>query len=516
MIKSNRIKTILSIISIFSFVTMKAGTVIRMIGLFAVLAVCLLAGCQSEKIKPTVKPFDPSWESLARYECPQWFRDAKLGIYVHWGVYSVAEYGEWYCRTMYETGGSANKYHLQKFGHPTEFEYRDLIPMWKAEKFDADAWLELFKEAGARYFTPCAVHHDGFDLWNSKHHPYNAVNMGPKKDLIGMMRDATKKAGLRWGCTTHLSRNYSWVQTCYNADTEGSMKGIPYVSDTPEARVFYHEPHGDTNRRQPINPPEYWKKEWIDRMRDLIDNYQPDYLFFDGAIPFAGDDGQAGRTVMAHFYNNALSRYGSPQAVMTIKKIENHGIYRDGVSTIDVERGALDKLYPEPWQTDDSVGPWGYRAGATYKKPGEVIDKFIDIVSKNGNLLLNVPPLADGTFDDATVNILRELGKWNRQNGEAIFGTRPWTRFGEGDMRFTRSKDGTKIYVLFLEWPTDGRATIRSLAPWEGAIDGEISEVKLLGSERSVKHRLDAFGLHIELPEQTNQYAVALKISLDG
>ena len=262
-----------------------------------------------------IEPFEPTWPSLERYECPQWFQDAKLGIYVHWGVYSVAEHGEWYARDMYLEGDETYKYHCARYGHPSKFGYKDLIPLWKAEKFDADAWLALFKGAGARYFTPCAVHHDGFDLWDSKYNRYNAAKMGPKRDLIGALHDATIRAGLRWGCTTHLSRSYSWFQPAHWSDKAGPLKGVPYDGADPKYYAFYHEPSDDSNHRQPIHPPDHWKQEWANRVEDLIDRYDLDFLYFDGAIPFGDEDGLTGRKVLAHFYNAGLKRHGDRQEV---------------------------------------------------------------------------------------------------------------------------------------------------------------------------------------------------------
>jgi len=462
--------------------------------------------------------FKPTWESLEQYKCPEWFRDAKLGIYVHWGVYSVAERGEWYGRNMYTPTRGEYRHHCETYGHPSEFEYRDFIPMWKTEKFDADAWLAMFKDAGARYFTPCAVHHDGFDLWDSRHNKYNSVRMGPKKDLIGLMRDASKQAGLRWGVTTHLARNYNWFQTAYNSDPDGPKKGVPYVKETPGNIEFYHENHGDQNAKYPKRPTEKWKKAWTDRVTDLIDNYDLDFLYFDGAVPFDIDDGLTGRKVIAHYYNKGLKRHGEKQeVVLAIKTARNgHGIYHEGIATLDCERHKLDDLSIAPWQTDDSIGPWGYRAGARYKSPDQVVDKFIDIVSKNGNLLLNVPPKADGTFDEETIRILRELGKWNRQNGEGVFATRPWIKYHEGDIRFTRSKDGKVLYAIFLRWPEGGRATIKSLGSEEKVIDGRIASVSVLGSDKNVGFLRQAGGLVVEMPEKTNDYAVIARIELDG
>ncbi len=484
--------------------------------LLAMMAILSTGYCSSRESAPI---FEPEWESLQQYVCPDWFRDAKFGIYVTWGVYSVAGGGCWYGRRMYEEGRSEYQTHLENWGHPSEFGYRDFIPLWKAEKFDPDAWLRLFQEAGVRYFTPIATFHDGFDIWDSPH-SFNAVNMGPKKNLLKMLRDATLSHGLRWGVNTHLARNYNFFQPGYGADMLGSKKGIPYLKDVPENHTFYHPKHGDTNPKYPVNPSEAWKESWSSRLQDLIDRYAPDVLYFDGAIPFDVDDGLTGRRILAHYYNTGLKRHhGEQQVVMTIKTARNgHGIYHEGIATLDLERHTLDKLRQEPWQTDDTIGVkyWSHVPGMKYRSVNYLIDKFVDIVSKNGNLLLSVPPRADGTFDDETIRILHEIGAWNQENGEALFRTRPWIKFGESDIRFTRSQNGKTLFVIFLEWPENGRASIKSLATIEEVFKGTIQSMTLLGSEKTIPFTRDERGLHFTLPEHTNDYAVAVKLDLDG
>lgn len=486
-------------------------------------------------VSATAVTFEPNVESLRQYECPEWFRDAKLGIYVHWGVYSVAERGEWYGRRMYQEDDPVYAHHIKTYGHPSEFGYKDFIPMWKAENFDPDAWLSLFKEVGARYFTPCAVHHDGFDLWNSKHHPYNAVKMGPKKDLIGMMRKATLEHGLRFGVTSHLARSYCWLQTSHGADTKGPKKGVPYDGNLKEYQGFYHETHGDTAMRYPaVSPPE-WKQAWKLRMLDLIDNYEPDLVYLDGAMPFLDDKGQTGFEWLAHYYNAGLKRHGGRQEVVltykgsSMRQEKNKGFYASGIGTRDHERKVPDRLLDEPWQTDDSIGPWGYNTTVPYTSVNQLVDKFVDIVSKNGNLLLNVPPRADGTFDEETIRILKEFGKWNRINGEAIFKTRPWIRFGEGpvikaeerarvspfsarDIRFTQSKDGRRLYAIVLDWPDENVLHIESLSTQEKAL-GVIQSITMLGYQGNLKWTRDNDGLHINLPAtKPGEYAYAVRI----
>jgi alpha-L-fucosidase len=429
--------------------------------------------------------FKPTIPSLLDYRCPDWFRDAKFGIYVHWGPYSVAEHGEWYPRKMYIEGHPDYLHHLRHFGHPSEHGYKDLIPRWKAEKWNPDASLDLFRRAGARYFTPCALHHDNFDLWNSRHHRWNSLNFGPKRDITGEWRRATLDAGLRFGVTTHASRTWSWLQTSKRADRSGPKRGVPYDGNDPEYRDLYLDPSPDSDFRAPHNAPGHWRTHWVARIKDLIDNYHPDHLYFDAAVPFLGEDNAAsGLDVIAHLYNHSLATHdGDQQAVMCIKNVPNHGIYIDGVCTLDMELTRLDRIHPTPWQTDTSIGPWGYRAGSKYRPVTNLIHELIDIVSSNGNVLLNVPPRADGTLDAETVRILEQIGRWLDVNGDGIYGTRPWLTSGDGDVRFTRKADC--VYVHFLSSPEDGLLCVPQLGWCRGV--SEATEVALLGNDAPLR-----------------------------
>jgi alpha-L-fucosidase len=457
------------------------------------------------------RTFEPTVESLKSYTCPAWFRDAKFGIYLHWGVYSVAEWGEWYARRMYIEGDPSYEHHVETYGHPSEFGYKNFVPMWKAENFDPDRLVGLFKQAGARYFTPCAVHHDNFDLWDSQHHRWNAVNMGPKKDITGLWREAALNHGLRFGVTTHLARSYSWFNVNKGSDESGPYQGVPYDGSDPAYRDFYFEPHEDTNRKHPLNPPESWRREWAMRMKDLIDNYHPDLLYFDGAVPFQGEDqGRTGFEVLAHYYNHSVQRHdGRQECVMCLKKVEDHGLYVDGIATLDIERRRADEILADPWQTDTSIGPWGYDVRRPYRPVEELIHELIDIVSKNGNVLLNVPPKADGTLDAETEDILARIGGWMDINGEAIYETRPWLRSGEDDLRFTRK--GDTLYALALTWPEDGSLRISSLG--RGADVGKIEDVTLLGHGGRLVWSRDREGLSVTLPDEApSDYAAAFEI----
>ena len=446
-------------------------------------------------------PFKPTVESLMNYRCPDWFRDAKFGIYLHWGAYSVAERGEWYARRLYMPGTEDYAHHVKTYGHPSKFGYKDFVPMWTAERFDPERLVDLFKRAGAKYFTPCAVHHDNFDLWNSTHHRWNSVNMGPKIDITGMWRQAALAAGLRFGVTTHLARAYSWFNVNKGPDKSGPLKGVPYDGADPACSDFYFEQHDDTNRHQPHNPPEHWRKHWQARIKDLIDNYQPDHLYFDGAIPFLGDDRAAtGMELLAYYYNHSVAAHdGRQECVMCIKKVNDHGYFFDAVATLDIERGRSASALLQPWQTDTSIGPWGYRAGAEYRNVTEIVGELVDIVAKNGNLLLNVPPRADGTLDRATEDILEDIGRWLDVNGEAIYQSRPWHIPGDGDVRFTQK--GNMLYAIALAWPSDaGQLVIGALGTDENV--GKVEGVSLLGCNTPITWQQNDRALTISLPTE--------------
>ncbi len=426
------------------------------------------------------------------------------------------------------------KFHVKHFGHPSEIGYKDIVAMWKAENFDPARLMKLYKAAGAKYFVTIGVHHDNFDCWNSKYHKWNSVLVGPHKDIVGLWREAALKEGLRFGVTEHLERAYSWFNTNKGADKSGPKAGVPYDGNDPKYADFYFPPHEDTTATYPKNPPEWWQKQWHDRIQDLIDSYQPDLLYTDGGIPF----GEVGRSLVAHFYNENMKWHGGKlEAVYNIKNnIKDHGDYRDGVAVLDLERGVVDDIRPEPWQTDTSIGDWHYRRADKYQSCDQIIDMFVDIVSKNGNLLLNFPLKGDGTLDAYEEKVLGQMAQWIAVNGEGIYGTRPYRVFGEGgnrdakpnsghpgtsrsdnskftanDIRFTTK--GNTLYAFILGWPGDGETvTITSLA--EGKDPAKIREVSMLGSPEKIKWSQDGKGLQVTMPGKAPcEFACALKIS---
>ena len=455
-------------------------------------------------------PFEPSWESLRRYEVPEWFRDAKFGIWAHWGPQSVPKAGDWYARNMYIEGHRQYSHHLEHYGHPCEVGYKDIVRLWRAERFQPEELIRLYKDAGARYFTAMAVHHDNFDCWDSVHHSWNSVKVGPGKDIVALWREAALRHGLRFGVTEHLERSYSWFNTNKGHDTKGPRTGMPYDGNDPRYEDFYFPPHGDTDRRYPADPPEWWQRRWFDRIKDVVDRYDPDLLYTDGAIPF----GEVGRTLVAHFYNrNVARRGGRLEAVYALKKPrdDRHGEYMEGVGVRDVERGVVDDIYPQPWQTDTCVGGWYYDRDRQYKTAQTVIHMLADIASKNGNLLLNFPLRPDGTLDERELDILSEIRDWMRVNGEALCGSRPWQVFGEGPTRLEAghmSEREEKLFTAedFRFW-TKGGVLHAVCMGWPevewriGSLAGlKVRAVDMLGSQEPVRWSAGAGGLSVRPP----------------
>jgi len=484
----------------------------------------LWAAQQSEKklnLAISPGPFQPEFDSFAQYQCPEWFRDVKLGMWAHWGPQAVPMMGDWYAKHMYVQGHKQYEHHLQNYGHPSTNGYKDIIPLWKAEKWDPDRLIALYKKAGARYFVSMGSHHDNFYLWNSQLHQWNAVNMGPKRDVVGDWQKAAKKQGLHFGVSEHLGASFTWSQDSHKSDKTGPKAGVPYDGADPKWQDLYHFPaEPDDKAWYSTNP--RWQQQWFDRIKELVDMYHPDLLYTDGGVPFGNE---VGRSLIAHFYNaDAQKHDGKPQVVYTCKQ-ESKGMWID-----DLERGVMPGIRPTPWQTDTSIGDWYYNKNWKYRGTDWVIHMLVDIVSKNGNLLINVVQRPDGSLDPEAEQILAQMADWIAINGEGIYGTRPWLTYGEGqvratggkfkedfaysakDIRFTTKGDGT-LYAFVMGWPTDGQVTIRSLARRPG-VTGKITDVKLLGYSGVLELTHDTNGLTIKLPAQKPcDYAVAFKIT---
>ena len=495
------------------------------------LIILVFAGCTekpaeySQDISTYVSPkgtdiHKPDSASIAQnYRIPDWFRDAKLGIFIHWGVYAVPAFGnEWYPRNMYLKGSKVYEHHLDTYGELTEFGYKDFIPMFKAEKFNAEEWLALFKVSGAKYIVPVAEHHDGFSLYDSKFNTWNSVNMGPQRDIIRELKEASIKYGLHFGLSSHRAEN-AWY---FNGGLE-----IPSDVQDPHYKSLYGEglkapggqtpdcPEGAGFNENSIN-------NWLKHTYELVDLYEPELFWFDwtvGKYPFRSTFYQ----FMAYYYNNAVDW---DKGVVVNTKFG----YGDNIQVFDIERGKSESARDFPWQTDTSIGKksWGYIDGEENKSPNQIIDDLVDIVSKNGNLLLNIGPKADGSITEEQQAVLKEIGKWIEVNGEAIYGTRPWEIASEGavagtsgafsdneeslytaqDIRFTRK--GEKLYAISLAW-TEEDVVISSIGN-----EKTVKEVSMLGSDEALSWDQAPEGLRVSFPEKMpTDYAHALEIAFE-
>lgn len=490
--------------------------------------------------------FAPAFESLRETACPDWFRDAKFGIWSHWGPQSVPMYGDWYARHMYIQGHPQYLYHLRHYGHPSTFGYKDICRLWKAQRFEPEALMARYRRAGARYFVGQAMHHDHFFNYASKLNRFNSVEVGPGKDITGLWKTAAVNEGLPFGLTEHLGATFSWWRTNKWSDADGPYAGVPYDGNDPEYRDFYLDNHehadGDrtnTSARPWYTPNREFRAYWLAVMKEVIDLYEPDLLYSDGPLPFGqgnphspdatsslpGDPNFAeGLEAVAHLYNTSVRKHGENRAVYN-QKDRRPEIYSVGV--LDIEKSQLTGINPQPWQTDTCIGNWFYDVRQEFKRPGHVIEMLVDIVSKNGNMLLNILQRPDGTIDDETSWLLDELARWFEIASEAIHGTRPWRAFGEGDSRVTidgfkeerirwNASDyrftakGSTLYAFMMAAPENRVAVVKSLEPAE-----KVKEVRLLGAGRCEFSQ--AFGtLTVKLPgalptEYTNVLAIELE-----
>jgi alpha-L-fucosidase len=488
--------------------------------------IILLTGCKSA---PEVKTYEPNWESLAQYEAaPEWFQDAKLGIYFHWGVYSVPAFGsEWYPRNMHFEGHPVYEHHLKTYGHPSEFGYHDFVPMFKAENFNAEEWAELFAKAGARFAGPVAEHHDGFAMWDSEATPWNSMDMGPGRDITGELAEAIKGEGLKFITTFHHAKQLQRHDSVpsrpggqkYQFSHYPFFEGMPPTSDDEQLKYLY----GNI-------PEEQWLEEvWLGKLKEVIDQYQPDLMWFDYVLDSIPEEF---RQEYCAYYLNAAEKWG--EDVVIIRKQDDLPI---SFSVEDLEKSRKNKIGEMPWMTDETVskGSWCYTEDLEIKDSKDVLHVLIDITSKNGVLLLNISPMADGTIPDNQKQVLLDMGAWLDKFGEAIYSTRPWYTFGEGptiepeghfdnhqvflkivysekDVRYT-TKDNT-IYATILGWPGDGtEITLSAFAADSLPEPIIIDKVSLLGSEETLDWNLNEDGLNIITPGSApDQMAVVFKI----
>jgi alpha-L-fucosidase len=466
------------------------------------------------------QPFEPDWASLANYRVPDWYADAKFGIFIHWGVYSVPAFAnEWYPRNMYLPDTEEFRHHVATYGPHTTFGYKDYIPQFTCEAYDPAAWAELFVAAGARFVVPVAEHHDGFALYDTALTPWNAVQMGPKRDLVGELAAAVRAHGLVFGLSSHRAEHW-WFMN--------GGRLFPSDVQDPAFSDFYgpatlHEQGRDGDLDTLPAPDTAYLDDWLARCTELVDKYQPQLVWFDWWIGHFAFEPYL-RRFAAHYYNRG-QEWGQGVAINY-----KHQCFPEGTAVLDIERGQLSGFRPQLWQNDTSVSKnsWSYVREQDYKTAESLIHDLIDVVSKNGALLLNIGPRADGTIPAPEQEILRAIGRWLQVNGEAIYATRPWHVFGEGptevpegaftdterapftaaDFRFTQ-KDGA-VYAICLAEP-QGEVRIRALA--EGAGFADVGEVRLLGYAGEPAWRRDAEGLHIEVPTQLpSRYACTFRI----
>jgi alpha-L-fucosidase len=505
-------------------------------GMKAFVLIAILFTFSVVHAQPKTQMFLPNDSSLKNYRYPEWFRDAKFGIWSHWGPQAVPRQGDWYARKLYQgpkrldlkSGKIIEKpekdytYHLSTYGHPSTFGYKDIIPLWKAERWNPEALMKLYKKVGAKYFVSMGTHHDNFFLWNSKIHRWNAVQMGPKKDVVGLWQRAAKKEGLRFGVSEHLAASYTWFQTAHSADKTGPYAGIPYDGNDPQYQDLYHAKADSADIGWTTKNP-VWQKEWLASITELVDMYKPDLLYSDCGLPFGNT---VGRSMIAHFYNqDLLKNNGELEAVYNCKEASMGRFVRD------VERGVLDSISEFPWQTDTSIGDWFYSTGQKYLSSDEIIQMLVDIVSKNGNLLLNVVQTPEGDLEPDVLNILDGIGNWTKDNGEAIYGSRPWKIYGEGpatitkqasgnfggikdvreyvanDIRFT-TKNGA-VYAFCMNTPNTD-INVRSLSQISSMNTKAVASVTMLGSKEKITWKQNEEALIITKPSKLPAYKVVV------
>ncbi len=497
-------------------------------------------------------PFEPTAESLRQFECPEWLRSIKLGFWSHWGPQAQPAQGDWYARGMYIPGPKGRghyEFHVRNYGHPSRFGFKDIVERWKAEKFTAayaDYLMRLYKRAGAGFFVSMAHHHDNFDMWDSRYHSWDAVEKGPHKNIVAIWEKAARSNGLRFGVSSHVHSSPEWWKDSHGADKTGPQAGVPYDGADPRFAELYHPRDWESEEYN-------WPLRWYRRVKDLVDQHRPDILYFDGGIPFFDTHG---KRLVAHYYNqNAAGHQGRLEGLVLSKRRE-----QQEMAVWDLEFSVVLDLLPEPWVSDTFIGHWfwnsDYEDGdIPFGSPDFLVDYLVDVVSKNGTLMMAVPQRGDGTVSGAVIESLEELAQWVQVHGEGIFNTRPWEVYGEGPsivrhgveedarregkvraslynlrgfndqhIRFTRSKDGAALYAFVLGWPhpyelgfpQDNVLTIRSIRVDQAGPDARI---ELLGYENEITWDVTSEKrLAIDMPdlapqERPSPYAIAFKIT---
>ena len=482
-----------------------------------------------EEINRVVKigTYHDTWESLAKYEIPQWYRNAKFGIFMHWGIYSVPAFGsEWYSRNMYIQGSPEYEHHVKTYGHPTDFGYKDFIPMFKAERFEPEKWAELFKKAGAKYVVPVAEHHDGFQMYKSELSHYNAYEMGPHRDIAGELKIALENQGIEYGASSHRVEHYFFMGHGKEFDSD--------IKEPLKCGDFYWPAMPEPNHQDLYSPSpscEYLE-DWLLRTCEIVDRYRPKIVYFDWWIQHSAVKPYL-KKFAAYYYNRA-AEWGQ-EVVINYK----HDAFMFGCAVMDIERGQFADAKPYFWQTDTAVArnSWCYTENNTYKTPNEIICSLVDVVSKNGCMLLNIGPKADGTISEQDQTVLLGIGDWLKVNGEAIYGSSVWRTSQEGptqtvegqfsdgnvqmftpeDIRFT--VNGSFIYAAILNYPDNGIINIKSLAEKDASklplFHGIIKNVSILGFEEEPTWERTDEGLKVKTKNVKSDKPIVLKILID-
>jgi alpha-L-fucosidase len=486
--------------------------------------------------------YQEDWNSLATHGIPEWLRDAKFGIYTHWGVHSVpakGPNGTWHPNLMYIPGGSlkpdledmtSTEYHEKNYGKLEEFGYKDYIPMFTAEHFDADEWAEVFKGAGAKFAGPVAEHHDGFTMWDSKVNKWNAVNMGPKRDIVREITDAVRKRGMKTVAAMHHAEQWFFYNHNTKYDTadpafEGLYGKAHNVDEDPSNNLFINWHRQDFPDRD-------FHEQWLNKLYEVVDNYEPDLMFFDVGMVWIQEEYR--KRYLSYYYNK--ENEWNKKVVASYK----FGELVAGSAIVDLEQSRMNRLMAAPWLTDTTIDDgmgWCYINGCGYRSPKELLHYLIDTVSKNGQMLLSVNPLPNGKIEDEAKAVLKEMGKWLERNGESIYGTRPWTIYGEGpdiktaygsaaasveygqkeytnkDFRFTAK--GTCLYAICMGKP-DNKVHLKVADNSFGRVliyENEIASIRILGTDKNLNFRHTKEGVFIDVDVKLeNDYAYVFKI----
>jgi alpha-L-fucosidase len=503
--------------------------------------------------------FKPSWESLGKYKVPEWYRNAKFGIWAHWGPQCQPEQGDWYGRFMYDEGNDYYKWHIEHYGHPSKAGFTEVINDWKAQNWDPEKLVRLYKRAGAQYFFAMANHHDNLDMWDSKYQEWNTLRVGPKKNIVAGWAKAAKNNNLPFGLSVHATHAWTWFETSQRSDKNGALAGVPYDGKLTKAdgkgtwwegldpQELYAQNHSLSERSDDITslwgqwnwdngaslPSQQYCDKFYNRTIDLINQFNPDLLYFDDSVLPLYPVNDAGLKIATHYYNHNMATHNGKLEAVLFGKILNDE--QKKCMVWDVERGAPDKIQSEAWQTCTCIGDWHYKRSIyeqdQYKSAKEVIHTLVDIVSKNGNLLLNIPVRGDGTIDEKEIKILEGIAGWIEINKESIFDTRPWKIFGEGpsaekinpmngpgfnegkikysdqDIRFNQK--GNILYITVMGVPANN-VSVKSLSKKDIA---KIKNIEILGSKEKLSWKEDSGSLVIEKPKTIpNNIAVVFKI----